>query len=64
MSQCFCLDMKTCQFMQKREGVVMCANFVMRVEAGGGERTKTREKLGRGEGKSRRKKSREEERKN
>lgn len=34
--------------MHRREGVVMCANFGMRVEAGGGERTKTREKLGRG----------------
>ena len=35
--------------------------FVMRIEAGGGERRKTREKLRRGKGKSRRNKSGEEE---
>lgn len=33
--------------MRRREGVVMCTNFGIRVEAGGRERIKTREKLGR-----------------
>lgn len=34
--------------MRRRDSVVMCANFSMRVESGGRERIKTREKLRRG----------------
>lgn len=48
MSLILYLDMRKFQFMRRREGVVTCATFVMRVLALVGERRKTREKGGRG----------------
>lgn len=50
MSLSLCLDTRRkCPFIWRRDGVVLCAAFVMRVVARGGERRRAIEELGRRE---------------